>query len=234
MGERRAMVFGATGYTGREVVRLLVETGAQTVAHVRPGSSRGAEWAEVFREQGAEVVECPWEEGVLMEALREAEPEVVFFLVGTTKSADRRSEEDLSYEAIDYGLCRMLVDACVATGLGPRFVYLSAMGVREGSRSAYYQARYRAEEAVKESGLSYVIARPGMITGPDRDESRPMERAGGVVSDVIAGGLRLMGAGRLADRYGATDNTELATALVELGLGEGESQVVEAEDLKRH
>ena len=37
-----AFVAGATGYTGREVVRLLAERGVRTLAHVRPDSSSSA------------------------------------------------------------------------------------------------------------------------------------------------------------------------------------------------
>ena len=39
-----AFVAGATGFTGREVVRLLVERGVPAVAHVRPDSPRLEEW----------------------------------------------------------------------------------------------------------------------------------------------------------------------------------------------
>ena len=230
--KKKAIVFGATGYTGREVVRILAEQGVETIAHVRPDSSRGEEWRERFESQSARVDRSPWELSALESLLGEEAPDGVFFLIGTTRKRDQASEADESYEAIDYGLCQLVVDACVSSGQAPLFVYLSAMGVRPGSPSAYYKARWKAEEAVRGSGLPAILARPGMITGPGRDDPRPLERLGGALADVAAGGLRLLGAKRTADRWASTDNTELATALVGLYLGGEARGAVEAEDLK--
>src|SRR5215208_1501420 len=64
-----AFVAGATGYTGREVVRQLVERGVRAVAHVRPDSPRLAEWRERFAELGAEVDATPWEEPAMRASL---------------------------------------------------------------------------------------------------------------------------------------------------------------------
>ena len=50
-----AFVAGATGYTGREVVRVLLERGVRTVAHVRPDSPHVDEWRSRFEAQGAAV-----------------------------------------------------------------------------------------------------------------------------------------------------------------------------------
>lgn len=230
----KAFVAGATGYTGREVVRILRERGAETIAHIRPGSSVREKWTTAFEELGATVDTTAWDEDAMAKTLSREAPELVFFLIGTTKARDRESETDASYEAIDYGLFRLLLNACEKADIAPRVVYLSAMGVKASSSSAYYKARWKAEEALRDSGLPFVIARPAMITGPGRDESRPMERLGGAMADVAAGGLRLFGARRLADRLRSTTNTELATALVDIGLEpDDDAMVVEAEDLKR-
>ncbi|HEY0838778.1 MAG TPA: 3-beta hydroxysteroid dehydrogenase, partial [Vulgatibacter sp.] len=56
--DRVAFVAGATGYTGRGVVRQLGQRGVRTIAHVRPGS-RASRWVQAFRGWGAVVEEVP-------------------------------------------------------------------------------------------------------------------------------------------------------------------------------
>ncbi len=228
------LVAGATGYTGRQVVRQLCAQGVDTIAHIRPESASRERWEAQFEEWGARVDFTPWDGAAWVESLVQVKPSHLYFLIGTTKARMRDGDVDASYEAIDYGLFRLLLQSCEKAGVTPKVVYLSAMGVRQGARTAYYRARWKAEEALRHSGLSYVIARPGMITGPDRDESRPMERVGGWMADAAGAGLRLVGARRMAARVRSTDSLELAAALVELGLDERVDELVaEAEDLKR-
>lgn len=230
-----AFVTGATGYTGRAVVRILCQRDVNTVAHIRPGSSRRDTYTEYFSELGADIDCTPWEAGAMTETVARISPDIVFFLVGTTRARDKKSDDDAGYEAVDYGLLQLLVDACTAAGdASPRFIYLSAMGVKKGALTAYYRARYRAEEAVKDSGLPYVIARPAMITGSDRLESRPTETLGAFFTDAASTALRVVGARRLADRYRSIDANELATSLIDLALDdEATNQIVESEDLKQ-
>ena len=229
-----AFVTGATGYTGRAVVQSLRDRSVDTTAHIRPASSRREEYTEKFESIGASVDCTPWDGEAMAQTVARLTPDVVFFLVGTTRARDRRSDDDAGYEAVDYGLLQLLVDACTPCNPAPKFVYLSAMGVKEGALTAYYRARYRAEEALKDSGLPYVIARPAMITGPDRRETRHMERLGGFFTDVASTTLDVVGARRLADRYRSTDATELAASLVDLALDdEITNRIVESEELKR-
>jgi NADH dehydrogenase len=55
--------------------------------------------------------------------------------------------------------------ACRGAGVR-RIVYLSAVGTSAEAPSKYHQTKYRAEQAVIESGLEYVILRPSVIYGP--------------------------------------------------------------------
>ena len=55
-----AFVAGATGYTGREVVRQLAGEGGRVIAHVRPDSGRRDDWQQRFTAMGAEVDFTPW------------------------------------------------------------------------------------------------------------------------------------------------------------------------------
>lgn len=228
----KAYVTGATGYVGREVVRLLAEQGVEVIAHVRPDSSSLETWRKTFGEMGVEVDSTAWEEEAMGETLRREGPDIVYCLIGTTRARMKDSGAE-SYESIDYGLTALLAKAAARVEGRPRFVYLSAMGVKASSKVPYYQARYKAEQAVLESGLPYLIARPGLITGPGRDETRAAERAAGVIGDALLDFGALFGAKKLRDRYRSTDNTQLAGEIVRASLAaEGEGEILEAEELR--
>lgn len=234
-----AFVTGATGYTGREVVRELVEGGHRAVAHVRPDSSRLDQWRGRFEAQGAEVDDTAWDEAAMAETLRALQPDAVFALVGTTrKRMDRlrAGEADYavaSYEEVDYGLPALLLRACLAAEIRPRYVYLSAVGVKPESSSAYYRARARMEAELQGSGVPYTIARPAIISGGDREEDRPLETMAAVTSDLALSVVGAFGFRGLQRRWSPISGAELARALVRLALDEAaEDTIAEPEQLR--
>ena len=234
-----AFVAGATGFTGREVVRLLVERGVPTVAHVRPDSPRLEEWKARFSGFGAEVDATAWDEAAMKETLLRIRPASLFALLGTTRArmhAAGRAGEDpasQSYEVVDYGLTALLIEAVREAGLSPRVVYLSAAGVKETSRSAYYKARSQAEALLRSSALPYTIARPSFIAGPGRDDNRPLEQVGAVVGDRLLAAAGWLGARKLRARYAPTTNVRLAGALVRLAFDpNAENGIFESEELE--
>lgn len=232
-----AFVAGATGYTGRHVVRALLEQGAKAVAHVRPGSSSLAEVRPLFEGLGAEVDTTPWDREALVETLRRLAPDAVFACLGTTRGRARAAAargEDATYEAVDIGLTLMLLEACEACGAGPRFVYLSAAGVQPDTKNAYYAARARVEARVREAKVPWTIVRPSFITGADRPEPRPAERAAAAVSDGLLALAGALGGRKMRDRYRSIDGTHLGRAMAQLALDPAAAhRVVEAEDLPR-
>lgn len=236
MDRRPYLVAGATGYVGRAVVGELVADGERAVAHVRPDSERRAAWRERFEAIGAEVDETPWEREAIHATIARLRPTVVFALLGTTRSRGREAAKHggaESYETVDYGLTALLIDALRTQAPDARFVYLSSMGVGPEARGAYLQARLRVEQELKQSGLDHVIARPSFITGPGRDDRRPLERGAAALLDVALGALALFGARRTRERYRSTTNTRLARALVRLARDpEMVDTVVEAEGLR--
>jgi uncharacterized protein YbjT (DUF2867 family) len=230
-----AFVAGATGYTGRAVVRALARQGARVVAHVRPDSPRMDAWRDRFGSLGAEVDDTAWDADAMTRTLQGLAPTHVFALLGTTRA--RAKHEGMgateAYEKIDYGLTALLVDAAAQCSVLPRFVYLSAAGVAQSSSNPYVRARWRAEQHLRESGLPWTIARPSFITGEDRDERRPLERLGATISDRMLSVAGALGARKLRDRYRSTDNTTLAEGLVRIALDPArESRIVYSEDLR--
>src|SRR5687768_6782649 len=106
-----AFVAGATGFVGRAVVEQLRRRGVTTVAHVRPDSKRLDEWQKTFGEMGAQVDTSPWDAAMLAEALKTRGVTHVFVCIGTTRAQSKANAvEGDPYDAIDYGLTRMLCD----------------------------------------------------------------------------------------------------------------------------
>jgi uncharacterized protein YbjT (DUF2867 family) len=211
--KERAFVAGATGLTGRYVVQHLRSVDIPTTAHIRPDSSRLQSWSDRFVAQGAEISTAVWDIDSMEEALRLARPTIVFALLGTTKKRSRAGDGD--YQTVDYGLTACLIDACCRLENKPRLIYLSAVGVKPDSTSAYYVARAQSEAKLQESGLTGLIARPSFILG-DRDDGRPGESLGAPIVDGLLACARVIGAGKLAAPYRSMTGEELASGLVEL------------------
>lgn len=237
---KTAFIAGATGYTGREVVRQLAGSGVRTVAHVRPDSSRLDHWRTLFGQWGAEVDSTPWRADAMAETLKQLKPDGVFALLGTTRArgkAAARAGKDAaaeSYEAVDHDLSVLLFDAAQACGSAPRVVYLSSMGAGPGAAGAYLKVRARVEERLRGSELAWTIARPSFISGPDRDDDRAGERFGATVADAALGAIAAVGIGRLKRRYGSHSNVDLAAGLIRCAQSDAwRDRVAEAEDLRR-
>jgi len=233
----RAFVAGATGYVGRLVVAALRERGVETLAHVRPDSARLAEWTAHFGTLGATVDSTPWEDAAMAARLQALRPTLVFALLGTTKARTRAAAQSgapaSDYDTVDYGLSAQLLRAAQACQPAPTFVYLSAAGVAEGTRSAYLAARVRLERELRASGLHFIIARPSFITGDDREEHRPVERVLAWLLDRAMSVAAAFGGRTLQQRWASLTGRELAEALVQLGLDPAKvNQVVYADELR--
>lgn len=214
----KAFVAGATGLTGREVVQQLRAAGDDVVAHVRPDSRRIDAWTERFTEQGATVDTSAWTDETMHAAMNKHAPDVVFALLGTTRKRGRAAKaqgKDETYETVDYGLSALLLRAAQSVD-DVRFVYLSSMGVTPTTRNAYLAVRHRLETELRESGVSWGIARPSFIAG-DRDEHRMGESLGIAVGDGALALVGALGGKRLRERYRSQTNVELARALIAIG-----------------
>lgn len=238
MSDPCLLVFGATGYTGRHVVRDARSRGLRTVAHLRPGSPRSQSVGRQLEAQGAELAEVPWVEadiGALVERVR---PTHVFALLGITRSGAKkeaaRTGETPTYAQVDSGYSRWVVDAAAALQPAARVIYLSSLGADAPRGNAYLAARHAVEQHIFAGSAPYTVVRPSFISGADRDESRPMERVGSVVADAGLGLLGVLGAPTLRDRYATVSGAELGRCLVTAALRPAfAGRVVDMVDLRR-
>lgn len=230
-----AFVLGATGFVGREVVRQLCVRGAAPIAHVRPDSSKLAEWQASFSAEGATVDTTAWDAPKLAARFKELFARgagQLYILIGTTRSkAKADAVEGDIYEKVDLGLTQLAVDAVKGSETRPRIVYLSSVGADAKARSAYLAARGKAEQVVIESGLPFVIARPSIITG-ERDDSRIGEKTAAVVGDGLLAVAGLFGGKKVRDRFRSTTPDVLGSALIRLGEAPDADKIVDGADLR--
>ena len=74
----------------------------------------------------------------------------------------RRGE---TFEAVDAAGTERLVEAAVGAGVR-HVVYISGAGAAPDAARTWFRAKWRAEEAVRGSGLRYTILRPTWLFGP--------------------------------------------------------------------
>lgn len=229
-----AIVFGATGYTGRAVVPQLIQAGVSVVAHIRPDSSRRAAMTAEFEAAGAQVSTAEWTPDAIGALVQSTTPTLVFGLLGITRAsakreAKRTGDDAPTYMSVDFGLTAMAINATAAHAPAARFVYLSSIGTSASASGAYLEARWRTEQHLRASGLAHTIVRPSIIAG-DRDETRLGEEVAATVGAGVLGVLGALGARRLKARYSPRTNEELAAGMVRAALyPPSEHHVLESE-----
>ncbi len=153
---QRIFVAGGTGFVGRTVVRTLLARGFLVRCLVRPGSEsnlRGFESidrvpGDVMRPSG--LVTCV--EGSA----------AVVNLIGIIREHPSRG---VTFDRLHVEATANLLAVAKEAGV-KRFIQMSALGTRPQARSAYHRTKWRAEEAVRQSGIDWTIFRPSIIFGP--------------------------------------------------------------------
>jgi nucleoside-diphosphate-sugar epimerase len=150
---RRIFLTGGTGYMGSRLAAVLAQRGHQVRALVRPGSERKAP-AGVERVIGDALHGLSYASQV-----RSADTFV--HLIGVPNPSPAKAQGFLS---VDLASVTAAVPAAVTAGIR-HFVYVSVAQPAPIMR-AYVAARARAEELIRESGLSATILRPWYVLGP--------------------------------------------------------------------
>ncbi len=154
----RVLVTGGTGFVGPHVVRAIRDEGHDVRALVRDPDGKSA---RMLADWGCELVRGDvTDEASLASAV--AGCDAVVHLVAIVKGSDQ------AFERIMKQGTRSLVAAAKSAGVR-RFVHMSALGTGESSKdlTPYFSAKWDQEQAVKESGLEYVILRPSFVFGPE-------------------------------------------------------------------
>ena len=232
-----SFVTGASGYVGRalmpELRRVEARVQGRCVAHVRPDSPQLDTCRSAFEAIGAGLNTSPWNLKALRASLQELRPSHVFHLVGTTKARASAEATAAPYRSVDQGLFELLLECLQDLESAPRVIYLSSRGASPRSLSAYLRTRHACEQLLISSGLPYTIARPGLITGPDRDPPRRGERLAAAVLGPVAALVDALGLGGSAARLRPFDAAEIAYGLVHAGFNYTTiGRVLEADELR--
>jgi len=168
----RVGLIGGTGFVGGYLVDRLIESGHVPVVLVRSGSEgklRQADCCEIITGD----VDSP---SAIAEVCRGSD--AVIYCVGILRENRRRG---ITFEKLQFEAAERTVQAACENGVR-RLILMSANGVKAGG-TPYQDTKFRAEEAVRRSGLEWTIFRPSVIFGDPRGQ---MEFATQLHRDMIA------------------------------------------------
>lgn len=151
MGTQRIFVTGGTGFVGTGVVKALAGSDLTLLVRSPEKQSRVADASLV---QGD--VTDPASLAGKLDGF-----DIVVHLVGIIEE-----EGGATFDSIIRQGTENVVGEAKRAGV-KHFIHMSALGATDDPRYGYHAAKWRAEEAVKSSGLPYTIFRPSVIFGPD-------------------------------------------------------------------
>lgn len=221
-------VAGGTGFVGGEIARELRRRGHRVIVL----SARG----EAARGPLPDDVEIRQADVTTGEGLHDALAGVEALVVALAfpNSPIERPRHGETFEAVDATGTERLVAAARAQGVRS-VLYLSGAGAAPDAQRHWFRAKWRAEEAVRGSGLRWTILRPTWIYGP-RDVS--LNRFVGFARRLPVVPLTNRGRQRLAPVY-VGDVAEVAADLLVLPAGDdalfeiGGTEVLELREIVR-
>ena len=153
-------VAGGTGFVGRSIVRELAARGDRVVVLSHKPPIATTDRLIEFRQ--ADVTSPDR----LLDAL--AGVDTLVICLGFRNSPIEAPRRGRTFERVDAGGTEALVAAAKATGAAGvrRLVYISGAGAAPDAPRHWFRAKWRAEEAIRGSGIPYTIFRPSWIYGP--------------------------------------------------------------------
>jgi uncharacterized protein YbjT (DUF2867 family) len=173
------LVTGASGFIGTHVVRRLRDTGDSPIrAMVRNRSSA--------RIPGVDVVEADLTQP---QSLGPAVAGVEAIIHAAAITANLKEPYSGAYDAINRGGTENLVVAARAAGV-TRMVVMSGLGTKPAPKGTYMATRWGLEEAVRNSGIPYVILQPSVLFGDGAEFIAALSRLARVspVLPLLGGG----------------------------------------------
>ena len=169
-------VTGASGFVARNTRKALTEGGFQVVS-----ASRGN--FATFGDEKA-LTTADYAEKSMVSELRGFKAAI--HLVGSGRQTAQNQ-----YQTSNLGITRNVIRLCQMAGIS-RIIYLSGLGISPDTTLGYFISKYKAEQAISESGLEYAIFRPSYIVGNDDHLTKNFAR------QSKEGGIVVPGSGRYA------------------------------------
>lgn len=152
-------VAGGSGFVGGGIAAVLTRRGHHVIVLSRRPEAVRSRLGDGMEVRRIEIADP----GSLVTALAGADALVVAIAFnGYPMENPRRGE---TFEAVDAAGTERLVAAAVEAGVR-HVVYISGAGAAPDAARSWFRAKWRAEEAVRGSGLRYTILRPTWLFGP--------------------------------------------------------------------
>jgi uncharacterized protein YbjT (DUF2867 family) len=155
------LVAGGTGFVGAGIVRELTRRGQPVAVMGRDAARVQSRFGGLHVEAREGDVRAP---GSLAAAVHGVDT-----LVGCVQfpnSPIENPSRGQTFEEIDAKGTEHLVAAAKEAGVR-RYIYLSGAGAAPDAQYHWFRAKWRAETAVRESGMTYTILRPSWVYGPE-------------------------------------------------------------------
>jgi uncharacterized protein YbjT (DUF2867 family) len=213
MSKRAAVIVGATGSIGRELVPLVTSSphyDKLVVLHYKPTSLAGRPKIEERIIDFAKLASVP--------AIDAA---TVFCCIGTTQ---KKAGSTAAFQKVDRDIPVALAKWAAAGGAAA-FITISSIGADAHSKSVYLRTKGEMEEGVARAAVrSTHILRPSLLDGK-REEFRLVEEAGNkalrLINPLMIGPLR---------RYRSVRTQTVAAAMLACGeRGEPGVHIIESE-----
>jgi uncharacterized protein YbjT (DUF2867 family) len=153
----RILVLGGYGLIGLAVARTLLAAG-HSVTGLGRSAANGRRLAPQLRWVEADIAS--------LQGSREWKPllQDVDIVVNAAGALQDGLRDDV--ERIHHGAIASLAAACAETRR-TRLIQISAPGARLDSSTAFMRSKARGDEAIRQSGIDWIILRPGLVIGRD-------------------------------------------------------------------
>jgi uncharacterized protein YbjT (DUF2867 family) len=199
MSGHTAVIVGATGLIGKEIVQRLLDDPGFSTVRVLVRHWNGPLHAKL------QVITVDFND---LQQLRDSmgTGDALFCAVGTTRS---KVKNDLvEYRKVDVDIPINVARIGAAKGFR-KFMLVSAVGANSKSGNFYLRFKGEVEEAVSKLQYQAIhIFRPSLLVG-ERSEKRMGERVGKIISQLI--GFLLVGG---LSRYKAVKGADVAQAMI--------------------
>lgn len=155
------LVAGGTGFVGGGIVRELRRRGKDVAVLTRDATKAAGRFPGLGIEYRQGDVREPSTLGAALQGM-----DTVIGCAQFPNSPIEDPTRGYTFEGVDAEGTENLVAAAKAVGVR-RYVYLSGAGAAPDARRHWFRAKWRAEAAVRESGIPYVIFRPSWVYGPE-------------------------------------------------------------------
>ena len=205
----RIFITGSTGFVGRNLRAQL--SGRPMRLLVRDASKHAG-----LKSANVEIVEGDVQDRASLAGKMTGCDAVIHLVAIIDESAD--ATFDLN---IRQGTENVVAEA-KAAGI-KRFIHMSAMGAHDNPAFPYHQSKFRAEQAVKGSGIPWTILRPSVIFGPGDgfiNALADVVRAFPVIPVVGTGASRFqpVSVKEVAECFvAALDNPDTADRIIDIG-----------------